>query len=172
LRPAPRARFAYQLSVTPEHTKRRTAIDAGNLSGGNVHLLPRTPSAKGPEQWFTGDAYMNVLFRAETPPRTRVNIVRFTPGARSVWHSHSRGQTLHITEGVGLVQVRGEQVVVLRPGDVVWSPPGEEHWHGAAPDQFMSHTAIWDGEADGSDTTWGEPVSDEEYGYPDGHAAS
>jgi quercetin dioxygenase-like cupin family protein len=124
-----------------------------------MELLPRQPTTKGPAEWFTGDVYFDVIARSQT---ARVNTVRFAPGARTAWHSHAQGQTLHVTDGVGLVQARGGEVVVIRPGDVIWTPPGEEHWHGAAPDSFMVHTAIWEGD----ETTWGDQVTDEEYGYP------
>ena len=87
-------------------------------------------------------------------------LVRFTPGARTNWHSHALGQTLHVTDGVGLVQSRGGKVTVIRPGDVIHTPPGEEHWHGAAPDDVMVHTAIWEDD----DAAWGDHVTDEEYG--------
>jgi quercetin dioxygenase-like cupin family protein len=126
-----------------------------------VEIVEKQPTVMGPPEWFTGDVHVNVIARSAT---ARVNTVRFAPRARTVWHSHAQGQTLHVTDGVGLVQARGGEVLVVRPGDVVWTPPGEEHWHGAAPDQFMVHTAIWEGD----ETTWGDRVTDEEYGYPVG----
>jgi quercetin dioxygenase-like cupin family protein len=132
-----------------------------------VEILRRQPTVEGPAEWFTGDVHVDVVFRGEDPVRTRVNTVRFAPRARTAWHSHAHGQALHVTDGIGLVQSRGGAVVVIRPGDVIWTPPGEEHWHGAAPDAFMVHTAIWEGD----ETTWGEHVSDEEYGYPEGWTA-
>jgi quercetin dioxygenase-like cupin family protein len=128
-----------------------------------MEILPRQPSTKGPAEMFTGDVWFDVLVRGEDPLRVRVNTVRFAPAARTAWHSHALGQALHVTDGTGLVQSRGGEVIVVRPGDVVWTPGGEEHWHGAAPDNFMVHTSIWEGD----ETTWGEHVSDEEYGYPD-----
>ncbi len=120
------------------------------------------PTVKGPEQWFTGDVWFDVVARAEEPGRARMNMVRFAPCARTAWHSHPLGQTLYVTEGVGLVQARGGKVHVVRSGDVIWTPPGEEHWHGAAPDHFMVHAALWEGDV----THWGDRVTDEEYGYP------
>jgi quercetin dioxygenase-like cupin family protein len=126
-----------------------------------VEILPRQPTVKGPAEWFTGDVHFDVIARSAT---ARVNTVRFAPCARTAWHSHAHGQTLHVTDGIGLAQSRGGEVLVIRPGDVIWTPPGEEHWHGAAPDQFMVHTAIWEGD----ETTWGDLVTDEEYGYPEG----
>jgi quercetin dioxygenase-like cupin family protein len=108
---------------------------------------------------FTGDVWFDVIARGEAPSRVRVNTVRFAPFARTAWHSHSMGQTLHVTDGVGRIQARGGQVLEIRPGDVIHTPPGEEHWHGAAPDNFMVHTAIWEDD----DATWGDHVTDEEY---------
>ncbi|HXR72056.1 (R)-mandelonitrile lyase [Actinocrinis sp.] len=124
------------------------------------------PTAKGPEQWFTGDVFFDVIARGEEPSRVRVNTVRFAPCARTAWHTHAVGQTLHVTEGIGLVQARGGKVIVMKPGDTVYTPPGEWHWHGAAPDRFMTHLAIWEspGPDAGDETTWGEHVTDEEYG--------
>jgi quercetin dioxygenase-like cupin family protein len=92
-----------------------------------------------------------------------ISLVRFTPGARNAWHSHAVGQTLHVTDGVGLVQTRDGKVIRMRPGDTVYTPPGEEHWHGATGDNFMCHFAMLEGVADGDGTTWLELVIDEEY---------
>jgi quercetin dioxygenase-like cupin family protein len=124
-----------------------------------LEIPTRQPSVKGPAQLFTGDVWFDVIARGEDPSQVRVNTVRFAPGARTAWHSHGAGQTLHVTDGIGLVQARGGQVVVIRPGDTVYTPPGEWHWHGAAPDHFMIHTAIWEGD----EATWGDHVTDEEY---------
>jgi quercetin dioxygenase-like cupin family protein len=124
-----------------------------------MEIVSKQPTTKGPAEWFTGDVYFDVIARAPEPARARVNIVRFMPCARTAWHSHALGQTLHVTEGLGFVQSRGGKVTVIRPGDVVWTPPGEEHWHGAAPEHFMAHHAIWEGD----DTTWGDLVTDAEY---------
>ena len=104
---------------------------------------------------------MDVLVRNPQPSAVRMNLVRFMPCARTAWHSHPRGQVLVVTDGVGLVQARGGQVQVIRQGDVIWTPPGEEHWHGAAPDHVMAHHALWEGD----ETAWGEHVTDAEYGY-------
>jgi quercetin dioxygenase-like cupin family protein len=125
-----------------------------------MELLPKQPSTKGPAQMFTGDVWFDVIARGEAPSRVRVNTVRFAPCARTAWHSHSLGQTLHVTDGVGRIQSRGGEVLEIRPGDVIYTPPGEEHWHGAAPDNFMVHTAIWEDD----DATWGDHVTDDEYG--------
>jgi quercetin dioxygenase-like cupin family protein len=96
----------------------------------------------------------------------RANTVRFAPCARTAWHTHAVGQTLRVTEGVGLVHSRGGQLIVMSPGDTVYTPPGEWHWHGAAPDRFMTHPAMWDGPAPDSvqpETQWGEHGTDDEY---------
>jgi quercetin dioxygenase-like cupin family protein len=96
----------------------------------------------------------------------RANSVHFTPGARTAWHCHAVGQTLYVTEGVGRVQSRGGELVEIRPGDVVHTPPGEWHWHGAAPGHFMTHLAMWEApapETDRPESEWGDHVTDEEY---------
>jgi quercetin dioxygenase-like cupin family protein len=131
-----------------------------------MELKPVNPTVKTPASNFTGDVYMTPIYNGTEPSRMTVALVRFTPGARTNWHSHAVGQTLHVTEGVGLTQSRGGDVVVIRPGDTVWCPPGEWHWHGATRDHFMTHLAIWDGLAEGQDgpeTEWGELVTDAEY---------
>ena len=136
------------------------AVDPRRPAPRRRHGDPaEAPSTKGPAQLFTGDVRFDVIARGEAPSRVRVNTVRFAPCARTAWHSHSLGQTLHVTDGVGRVQSRGGEVLVIRPGDVIYTPPGEEHWHGAAPDSFMVHTAIWEDD----DATWGDHVTDEEY---------
>ena len=130
-----------------------------------MQILPKPPTAKGPAEWFTGDVWFDVIIRGEAPSRVRVNTVRFAPGARTAWHRHANGQTLHVTDGVGLIQSRGGPVTVIRPGDVIYTPPGEWHWHGGAPDNFMVHTAIWEGTgSDEPETEWGDHVTDDEYG--------
>ena len=128
-----------------------------------MEIQPQQPTTHGPAQWFTGNVWFDVIAAGSPPSRLRVNTVRFAPGARTAWHCHTLGQTLHITDGVGLVQSRGGEVIEVRPGQTVVTPPGEWHWHGAAPEQFMSHLAMWEA-ADGvSDATWGEHVTDAEY---------
>ncbi|MFD7476136.1 cupin domain-containing protein [Streptomyces sp. NPDC059837] len=127
-----------------------------------MELLKQPPTVKLPAEWFTGDAYADVIYRGEEPSRMRANMVRFTPGARTAWHSHALGQTLHIVEGIALVQSRGGDIVEAHPGDVIHTPPGEEHWHAAAPDQFMIHLALWETD----ETTWLEHVPDDDYNGP------
>jgi len=119
---------------------------------------------KGPDSWFTGDVYIDPIAAAPAPGRVRANNVHFTPGARTAWHSHPLGQTIYVTEGIGLAQQRGGPVEVIRPGDRVFFGPGEEHWHGAAPNRFMVHVALNEADEDHVDAEWGEKVSDEEYG--------
>lgn len=131
-----------------------------------MELRPKQPSTKGPTELFTGDVWFDVLARGEEPSRMRVNVVRFAPGARTAWHSHAVGQTLHVTEGVGLVQARDGKILKIHPGDTIYTPPGEWHWHGAAPDHFMTHLAMWEGPAEGEESTWGTHVTDEEYHTP------
>lgn len=114
---------------------------------------------KGPAAWFTGDVFFNEIARGEAPSRVRVNLVRFTPSARTAWHKHSLGQTLHVTDGIGLIQERGGEITTLKPGDSFHSEPNVWHWHGATTDNFMSHLAIWEDD----DATWGDLVTDEEY---------
>lgn len=123
-----------------------------------MEILPKPPSVKGPAEWFTGDVWIDPIARGQEPSRINAAAVRFSPGARTAWHSHQLGQTLYVTEGRGLVQSRGQQPVEIRPGDVVYTPDGEEHWHGAAPDHFMVHLSMTEGAAQ-----WGRHVSDTEY---------
>lgn len=129
-----------------------------------MELQPKPPTAKGSSDWFDGDVYVNVLHSGDGA-RTGLALVRFTPGAHTAWHSHASGQTLHCVDGLGLV-VSADTVIVLRPGDTVWTPPGELHWHGASPDQMMCHYALTgtvDAGADEPATTWGEKVSGADY---------
>src|SRR6267378_232263 len=104
-----------------------------------MEFLKKQPTGKGPAGIFIGDAWIDVIAHGEPPSRIRVNVVRFAPGARNAWHAHAMGQTLHVTDGVGRVQARGGDVVAIRAGDTISAAPGEWHWHGAAPDQFMTH---------------------------------
>lgn len=129
-----------------------------------MELQPVRPTAKAPESTFTGDVYLTPVHRGEPPSYLTAVLVRFTPGARTHWHSHEVGQTLHVMEGVGLVATRDGEVVRVRAGDTVVAPPGEEHWHGAAGNTFMSHLGVLEARPGGDDpTTWLEPVTDEQY---------
>ena len=128
-----------------------------------MQIISKQPSIEGPAEWFTGDVYIDPVARGEEPSRIRVNAVHFTPGARTAWHSHGLGQTLYVTEGVGRIQSRGDHVHEIRAGDVVHTPSGEEHWHGAAPDHFMTHLSLTENAA-GYEDHWGAHVADGEYG--------
>jgi quercetin dioxygenase-like cupin family protein len=131
-----------------------------------MEILPKQPSVKGPAEWFTGDVWIDAIARGEEPSRVRVSAVRFSPGARTAWHSHALGQTLYVTDGAGLMQSRDAAVTEIRSGDVIYTRADELHWHGAAPDHFMTHLSITEGvgDADKPETDWGEHVTDEEYG--------
>jgi quercetin dioxygenase-like cupin family protein len=129
-----------------------------------MHIVSTAPTAKGPEEQFSGDVWFDVILRAEDPQRMRVYSVHFSPGAHTAWHRHATGQTLHVTEGVGLVQSRGGELVEMRPGDTIYTPPGEWHWHGAHPSHFMTHLALWEAPTDGGvETEWGEHVGEGEH---------
>jgi quercetin dioxygenase-like cupin family protein len=123
-----------------------------------MELKPREPTAKGPPDWFTGDVWMESIVRAHEHSPLNVAAVHFTPGARTAWHAHDGGQTLYVTEGEGRVQARGEPIITIRAGDVVHTPSGEWHWHGAAPDHWMTHLSLTEGPA-----SWGDHTTEEEY---------
>ena len=127
-----------------------------------MELRPITKTVKTPAANFTGDVYLNPVFNDDDAPLV-VGLVRFTPGARTNWHSHANGQLLVCTDGVGLVAGRDGTIIRLRAGESVWTPPGQEHWHGGTADTMMCHYVILD-ETPGRDaTTWLEPVTDEQY---------
>jgi quercetin dioxygenase-like cupin family protein len=129
-----------------------------------VELQPVRPTVRTPASNFTGDVYMTPIHVGTEPSRMTVALVRFTPGAHTNWHRHAVGQTLHVTEGVGLVGTRDGSVVRIRTGETVICPPDEEHWHGATANTFMSHFSMLEKLPDGGDpTTWLEPVPDEAY---------
>jgi quercetin dioxygenase-like cupin family protein len=118
---------------------------------------------RGPSEWFTGDVFIDPIASPTEPSRLGAASVHFTPGARTAWHTHPFGQTIYVTEGVGRCQRRGGGVETIRPGDRVFFEPGEDHWHGAAPDRFMTHIAMQEADDSGSPVAWGEHVSDDEY---------
>jgi quercetin dioxygenase-like cupin family protein len=124
-----------------------------------MELKPKEPTAKGPSDWFTGDVWMESIVQAHDDSPLNVAAVHFTPGARTAWHAHDGGQTLYVTDGEGRVQARGAPIITIRAGDVVHTPSGEWHWHGAAPDHWMTHLSLTEGPA-----TWGDHITDEEYG--------
>jgi quercetin dioxygenase-like cupin family protein len=128
-----------------------------------MKVIPTSATTKGPAHMFRGDVYFDVIVKGEEPSRVRVNSVHFTPGAHTAWHCHAVGQTLHVTEGIGVVQERGGDVKVLRAGETIFTPPGVWHWHGASKDNFMTHLAIWEAPESGEESEWGEYVSEQDY---------
>jgi quercetin dioxygenase-like cupin family protein len=127
-----------------------------------INRIGSRSSAKGPSEWFTGQVRIDPLFQAPAPARAQGASVTFEPGARTAWHTHPLGQTLIVTFGLGWIQRWGGSIEEIRPGDVVWFPPGEKHWHGAAPSNAITHIAIQEA-LDGSVVEWMEHVSDEQY---------
>jgi|SRR5579884_3510945 len=121
-------------------------------------------TSAGPSDWFTGAVYIDTITTPATGWRVGAAAVHFAPGARTAWHTHPHGQTIWVTEGVGLCQRDGGPIEVIRPGDRVFFEPGERHWHGAAATRLMTHIAIQLADEDGKAVTWGEHVGDEDYG--------
>jgi len=128
----------------------------------DIHLAGSRPSRRAPKESFTGTVWQDPIVEAPSPARLRAGRVTFEPGARTNWHTHPLGQTLYVISGVGRVQTKGGPMREIRPGDVVWIPPGEKHWHGGSPTNAMTHIAMQEA-LDGSHVTWMEPVTDEEY---------
>ena len=122
------------------------------------------PTTPGPGEWFTGTVFIDAVAAPSGGARLSVSSVHFTPGARPAWHTHPNGQTIFVTEGGGFAQRRGGPVEIIRPGDRVFFEPGEDHWHGASPDHFMTHLAMLEVDEEGVNATWGDKVTDEEYG--------
>jgi quercetin dioxygenase-like cupin family protein len=120
-------------------------------------------TTRGPEDWFTGAVFIDTVTTPTEPSRVGAAMVHFTPGARTVWHTHPLGQTLYVVEGIGRCQREGGPIETIRPGDRVFFEAGENHWHGATPGRFMTHIAIQEADDSGSPVTWGEPVADEQY---------
>jgi quercetin dioxygenase-like cupin family protein len=120
------------------------------------------PSAKGPSDYFTGAVRIDFMALANAPARVVAACVTFEPGARTAWHTHPLGQTLIVTAGCGLAQRLGGPIEQIRPGDVIWFPPGEKHWHGATSTTAMTHIAIQE-QLDGKTVDWMEKVSDEQF---------
>ena len=120
-------------------------------------------TGEGPSDWFTGSVYLDTITSPAGEWRLGAAAVHFAPGARTAWHTHPHGQTIWVTEGVGLCQCEGGPVEIIRPGDRVFFGPGENHWHGAAPTRFMAHIAIQQADGDGNVVEWGRHVSEEEY---------
>jgi quercetin dioxygenase-like cupin family protein len=132
-------------------------------NGDAMIVLPAPPTAKAVADRFTGDVWVDGITNGAGC--ARLATVRFSTGARTAWHCHAHGQTLHVTDGQGLVQSRDGQTIVIRPGDTVYTPPGTWHWHGAMPSSFMTHLALSDSGAEAAvaDVEWGDHVSDDEY---------
>ncbi len=128
----------------------------------DIQRVGSTPSGKGPAEYFTGVVRVDPLITARSPARILGASVTFEPGARTAWHTHPLGQTLIVTAGCGRAQRWGGPIEEIRPGDVIWFPPGEKHWHGAAPTTAMTHIAIVE-VLDGKSADWLEQVSDEQY---------
>ncbi len=124
------------------------------------NTLGTTP---GPSDWFTGAVYIDTVAAPSNGSRLSASSVHFSPTARTSWHTHPNGQTIWVTEGIGLCQRRGGPIEVIRPGDRVFFESGEEHWHGAAPTRFMTHLAMLQVDDDGNSATWGDHVTHEEY---------
>ena len=120
------------------------------------------PTGAGPADWFTGTVNIDTVRNPDEQSALGCAHVRFAPGARTAWHHHPKGQTLYVTDGVGLVATR-EGVQEIRPGDVVYVEPGELHWHGATPERFMAHVAMQEADENGEVVTWLQHVTDEEY---------
>ena len=131
-----------------------------------MNIEPDVPTTRNPPEQFAGDVWLDPIATPhEEGQRMVVATVRFAPGARTAWHSHARGQYLRVTQGVGRFGTRDGGIVEVRPGQTLYTPPGEEHWHAAAPGVFMEHIAMLEhGDDPASTTTWLEHVTDEEFG--------
>lgn len=128
----------------------------------DIKRIGSQASGRGPEAWFTGTVRIDPLIQTSAPARVAGASVTFEPGARTAWHTHPLGQTLIVTAGCGWAQREGGPVEEIHPGDVVWFPPGEKHWHGATPTTAMTHIAIQE-QLDGKAVDWLEKVSEEQY---------
>ena len=132
-----------------------------------LHRAGSRPTRRGQADYFTGVVWQDPIVTAEAPARVVAARVSFEPGARTAWHTHPLGQTLYVVFGIGRFQTLGQPIVEIRAGDTIWIPPGEKHWHGASPDNAMTHIAIQESE-NSSPVSWMEKVSDEDYGKPIG----
>jgi quercetin dioxygenase-like cupin family protein len=130
-----------------------------------MNIEPKPATTKGSAEWFIGDVWVDsIATPRDDDQRMIVSRVRFAPGAHTAWHAHGRGQTLHVTEGVALLGTRDGTVIRATPGQTIYTPPGQEHWHGATPDDFMEHLAMLeDAEGARGRDGWFEHVADEEY---------
>ena len=128
----------------------------------DIHIAGSRPTRRAPADSFTGTVWQDPIITPQTPARVASSRVAFEPGARTAWHTHPLGQTLHVTRGSGRVQSWGGPIREIRAGDTVWIPPGEKHWHGASPKNAMVHIAMQES-LEGSHVNWMEHVTDEEY---------
>ncbi|WP_407146140.1 cupin domain-containing protein [Bradyrhizobium sp. ORS 86] len=128
----------------------------------DIHVAGSRPTRRAPKENFTGTVLQDPINMAPAPARLNASRVSFEPGARTAWHTHPLGQTLYVISGIGRVQAKGGPIREIRPGDVVWIPPNEKHWHGASPGNGMTHIAMQEA-LDGVYSTWMEHVTDEEY---------
>jgi quercetin dioxygenase-like cupin family protein len=128
----------------------------------DIHHAGSRPTRLAPKESFTGTVLQDPIIATSAPARVVANRVMFEPGARTAWHTHPLGQTLYVISGVGRVQTKGGPVLEIKPGDTVWIPPGEKHWHGASPTNAMTHIAMQES-LDGNHVTWMEHVTDQEY---------
>jgi quercetin dioxygenase-like cupin family protein len=127
-----------------------------------IHPAGSRPTHRAPSEHFTGTVWQDPIIAAEAPARIVAARVSFEPGARTNWHTHPLGQTLYVISGIGRFQTKGGPVQEIRPGDVVWIPPGEKHWHGGSPTSCMTHIAMQES-LEGNYSSWMEPVTDAEY---------
>jgi len=139
-----------------------TMVAAATVVSLSIARAGTQPSQKAPAEYFTGSVRMDPLFQAKESTRASAAYVTFEPGARSAWHTHPLGQALIVTAGVGRAQIEGGPVEEIRPGDVIWIPPGRRHWHGASPTTAMTHLAIQE-HLNGKVVDWMEKVTDEQY---------
>lgn len=163
---SPRLKAALCLAAaqmaTMSEAQTQTNATSAPTSAQQVSRAGTQPSAAGPTDFFTGRVRVDPVWPANGDINASGGLVTFEPGARSAWHTHPKGQRLVVMSGVGLTQEWGKQVQEIRPGDVVWCPPGVKHWHGAAPTTAMTHLAVT-GTVDGKNVEWMEKVSDEQY---------
>ena len=127
-----------------------------------IFIAGERSSKKANSDWCTGSVWQDTIIEAPEPGRVRGLRVTFTPGSRTAWHTHPLGQTLHVLDGIGLIGVRNEEVNVIKPGDTIWIPPNEEHWHGATANNMMVHLALQES-LDGKTANWLEQVSEQDY---------
>lgn len=150
------------LPITPQTATMACSPPPANEPQIQVLSIGQQPASRGSGDYFAGDVYVDQIFQGSAPARISGGLVSFTPGARTAWHTHPLGQTLYVVSGSGRVQMAGQPVKVIRPGDLVWIPAGVKHWHGAAPHTAMTHLAFAE-QLDGKVVTWLELLEEEEY---------